>query len=253
MDADGRNPYRLIAVPGINMQPDLSPDGRRVVWAHFSRADTPNGWSIVVADADGSHLTTLVKAPGSAQFPRFSPDGRRILFRAAADGSGSVSAPNAFFTMSADGSNVREVPGSAELAPWRADWAPDGRHIVIDSTVGDTTGPYGHPLWILDLQDGSRHRVGSGGAPAWSPDGDHIAYAGDHGLWVMGGDGSDPHQIAGANCADPAWSTDGTHLAYRCTADGPSGDHDVWTARPDGTEARNLTRTTQFQETFPTF
>jgi Tol biopolymer transport system component len=250
MDADGSNARRLLSPPGINLAPDLSPDGRRIVWANFDRSHTPNGWNIVVANVDGSDLTTLVKPPGQAFYPKFSPDGSRILFRGAPYPSGYG---HTFFTMTDDGSDIRPVPGTAELRPERAAWAPDGRHIVVDSITGDATGPYGLLLYVLDLDDGSSHRIGRGGAAAWSPDGDRIAYAGENGIWVMGSDGSDPRPVATGACAEPAWSADGTRLAYRCTAEGPYGDHDIWTARPDGTEAMNLTLTAPFQEMYPTF
>jgi TolB protein len=253
MDPDGRNARRLFALPGHDMYPDLSPDGRRLTWSHFEDEHAPNGWGIVIADADGSNRRTLARAPGAAQYPRFSPDGTEILFRAPADGSGSVGADQSFFIMSSDGSNLREVPGAADLKPWRADWAPDGRHIVIDSWATGSYGPLDRGLWVLDVRDGSRRSLGIGGAPAWSPDGKAIAYARNDGIWIVNSDGSDHRRLAPGVCMDPSWSPDGSLLTYRCTDPDPYGDHDVWTMRPDGTDQRNLTDSRRYQERDPSF
>jgi Tol biopolymer transport system component len=252
-DPDGTNARRFVAVAGMDMYPDLSPDGRRLTWSNFVREDAPNGWRIVVADADGSNLRTLVKAPGAAQYPRFSPDGTEILFRTAADGSGSAAADASFFIMSSDGSNLREVPGAAELKPWRANWGSDGRHIVIDSWASATYGPLDRGLWVLDLQDGSRRSLGIGAEPAWSPDGKQIAFARNDGLWIVDRDGLDRRLLVPGHCGDPSWSPDGALLTYRCIDDDPYGDYDVWTMRADGTEQKNLTDSRRYQERYPSF
>ena len=252
MDPDGRNQRRFVTFPGVDLYPDLSPDGRQVVWANCSRAHVPNCWSIVVADSDGTNLRNLVAAPGAAQVPRFSPDGKRILFRAPADGSGSTFAPTTIFTMNGDGTDIRPVPGAAELRPWTAEWSADGAHILIDSQAPD--GPPGS-RWEITLADGRRRLVASSGAPALSPEGTRIAYGAEQSLWVADADGTNPRRLTdpGEFCGDLDWAPDSALIVFRCNDPGPQGADDIWVATADGATVRNLTATPGNYERSPSF
>jgi Tol biopolymer transport system component len=59
--------------------------------------------------------------------------------------------------------------------------------------------------------------LGPGNAPAWSPDGQKIAFVGlDGSLWVMSADGSNRVEILNrTDLTDVAWSPDATQLVYR--------------------------------------
>ena len=57
--------------------------------------------------------------------------------------------------------------------------------------------------------------------PAWSPDGDHLAFSsdrdGDLAIYVMAADGSGVRPLTvtdGYADGQPAWSPDGRHLAF---------------------------------------
>lgn len=82
------------------------------------------------------------------------------------------------------------------------------------------TGAPGHLIWAV-CHDGGSDAVllGTGAAPAVSPDGTRIAYRGVsggnyNGIWVMNADGSNPVQLTtDTSDSTPAWSPDGITLA----------------------------------------
>jgi copper transport protein len=114
-----------------------------------------------------------------------------------------------------------------------------------------------HDFWIIDLPDGRPRRITSFGrlqfpsSPAWSPDGQQIAYAfyelpDTRGLplpagtdvYVMEADGSDQHpasvhDAAGAVLQNPVWAPDGSALYVDYQAQRPSGELDVGVDRVD--------------------
>lgn len=99
------------------------------------------------------------------------------------------------------------------------------------------------------------------GGLSWSPDGIRIAFyrvAKDaHGkplaseLWIVTADGTDAHAIPlpeGLRAGDPDWSPDASSIVFSSDPihdwndAGISGEPDVYTVRPDGTDLRRLTR-----------
>jgi Tol biopolymer transport system component len=79
-------------------------------------------------------------------------------------------------------------------------------------------------------------------APAWSPDGERIAFSVSYGgaiddeLFVVGADGSGLVQLThnARSDSDPAWSPDGSRLAF-------VRDGTIRTMDPEGTHVRRLT------------
>jgi copper transport protein len=114
-----------------------------------------------------------------------------------------------------------------------------------------------HDFWVIDLPDGRPRRITSFGrlqfpsSPAWSPDGQQIAYAyyelpDTRGLplpqgtdvYVMDADGSGQHPASvhdapSAVLQNPVWSPDGSALYVDYQAQRPSGELDVGVDRVD--------------------
>src|SRR5262249_6487955 len=81
--------------------------------------------------------------------------------------------------------------------------------------------------------------------PAWSPDGDQIAYesnvAGVFDIWSIPAEGGTPKRLtnqAGVDKFDPAWSPDGEEIAFTAVRGGKS---DIFAVKSDGTSYRQLT------------
>ena len=83
--------------------------------------------------------------------------------------------------------------------------------------------------------------AGFDGYPSWSPDGGHIAFAsprdGNHEIYVMGSDGSNPRRLTNSAGDDrlPSWSPDGGHIAFASDRD---GDSEIYVIGSDGTNPR---------------
>jgi copper transport protein len=114
-----------------------------------------------------------------------------------------------------------------------------------------------HDFWVIDLPDGRPRRITAFGrqqfpsSPAWSPDGQQIAYAfyelpdtaglplpAGTDLYVMEADGTDQHPASvhdapGAVLQNPVWAPDGSALYVDYQAQRPSGELDVGVDRVD--------------------
>jgi Tol biopolymer transport system component len=122
----------------------------------------------------------------------------------------------------------------------------DGQIVYMDNS----TGPGQLFTRNLDGSDVRQLTFPPGGAaePAFSPDGQTIAY--DHGgdgsgIWLMSSDGSDQRPLAADQATwsfeGPSWSLDGSRIAYARMAQGEGGGTDIWVMEADGSHQRNVT------------
>ncbi len=176
-----------------NTDPDLSPDGTRVLVTNLS----PTGESfLLVIDLRTGAVVNLTNVTSGTETVsdsggRFSPDGRTIAF------SSTVGADRQLMTMAIDGSRVKPVTSIAGLAVTPS-WSPDGRKLVFAlNTTADleaaatfdtsrAAGADGGDIsgWQLGLVDVTTQRTrvltqpspAGAFAPTWSRDGSTVVF-----------------------------------------------------------------------------
>jgi TolB protein len=175
----------------VNVEPRLSPDGKRIAWVSTQGTGHFNLF-IAELGADGlrnarallgerkSALDRYYYSPfDHAINPSWSPDGRTILYVGNPEiawGTGDIWAVSAD-----DPSQRRKV--LAEETSWsaRPELAPDGKRVLFGSYHGRQT----HQLWLTTLQGAAPLPLTFGTSERrnarWSPDGKRIAYIGNDG------------------------------------------------------------------------
>jgi Tol biopolymer transport system component len=230
---DGTGVVQLSEGPN-DAEPAWSPDGLRIAFSQLG-GDTPG---IYVMEADGSNP---IRRTNSGRSPAWSPDGASQAF---------------VCTERQDGLCLVEVDGVADpVLVWPPTpaprtlfpaWTPDGSRISFSSDYNF----YDIFFDIFDVApDGSELAVRTAGIhrpfvdefyqPAWSPDGQRIAFVAC--VWafsscsssivsVMRADGTGLEWLATATgLARPTWAPDGQMIAFA------SGDAIEW-IRADGSE-----------------
>lgn len=170
LDPDGIVTQRLTDNDAEDCQPDVSPDGKTVVfWS--DRSGSGEIWAM---DMDGSNPRQLTHFPGNDGVPahryggegppRISPDGSRITWMSVRDGEDWD-----IYTMAVDGSDVRRLTDHLADDGYPS-WSPDGRFIAFDS---DRTGSADVHVMAADGSGLTRvtDHPGSEQAPVWVPRG----------------------------------------------------------------------------------
>lgn len=197
-----------------NSDPDVSPDGRYVVFTNAS-TKIPESYILRLDLKTGEVINLSAISSGAMAVadskPRFSPDGKRIAF------SSIVGQQRQLFVMDLDGANVTQITND-DYNNFDAAWSPDGRQIVYESYRGtllfadDAAAPskaIDLKNWFLakvDLPSGTTYTLTRPEdspvfRPVFSPDGARIAYisAGLRKIQIdvamMNADGSDAHLV----------------------------------------------------------
>ena len=120
--------------------PQLSPDGRRVVYVRAGfdiRTDQPRA-SLWAIDADGTNHRPLLSDRKQHGSPRWSPDGTRIAYVSGAEGSPQL------FVRWLDSGQTALITDLIE-APGDLAWSPDGRWLAFTMFVPKPKPPLAEP------------------------------------------------------------------------------------------------------------
>ncbi len=124
---------------GIQFQPAISKDGKKIV---YSIGNGPRTYEIYSINIDGTEKKQLTENKSNDYTPSFSPDRAKIAF------SSNMSGDYEIWTMNADGSEPKQLTDSPGLDTAPA-WSSDGKQIAF------TTNRSGHlSIWTMNA-DGS--------------------------------------------------------------------------------------------------
>ena len=211
--ADGTGLHEL--APGLpasgKTSPDISPDGSHVI---FSAYDAPvQVWEASIDGGDPELLSTDcsgVPAECMDADPAYSADGKRIAFLRATETSSAL----AIRDLTSGAVTILEPTQISSSDVWLAQpsWSPDGTQIVYHKVVHD-------------------------------PAQDKFT---DSSIFIVNADGSGLHELdlpSDTPWGDADWSPDGTRIVFGSypTHEFGSGEAEVYSVRPDGTDLQQLT------------
>lgn len=232
------------ALPGRESVTSIAPspgtaEGGRIAFIRY-----PGGRDQTILYAmrpDGTGIRRLTHDElASDASPSWSLDGSRIALLADRHAVGNTAddyaaySRDVYILQTAMGSLERVIRAEDALLE-RVDWSPDGRWLVYGrSAVGcsqapadcvrDRTQP---PDLVVAPADGSgapralTTNQARDMEPAWSPDGQRIAFASDrdhdtetYEVYVVRPDGTDFRRLTSDGGRSPAWSPDGSRIAF---------------------------------------
>jgi Tol biopolymer transport system component/tRNA A-37 threonylcarbamoyl transferase component Bud32 len=181
----------LTTLPGWEFDSALSPDGEQVVFA-WNPGLTPDrvpyrpglgapreadNWDLYVKTPGSSEVRRLTTDPEHDFAPEWSPDGRQIAFLRSLTKQKRIEFR--LHLISAVGTSDRKLT-DFPVGPFQISWSADGRYIAATGRRPGDDESAG--IYLIPVTGGDPRRLTHAkpmtldGAPAFSPDGHHLAY-----------------------------------------------------------------------------
>lgn len=197
---------------------------------------------------DGSNLLNITNEWLADYDPAWSPDGKRIAFASNRGGAGSQ-----IYIMDADGKYPQRLTGDYEND--HPIWLPAGTQVAFRTTDG--SGSWWWRIYDLETQEITRYSVPSYDfffqTPAWSPDGQYLAYMSLVEQQARNDGSSQIHVknlVEGSDTAltndvwaniSPVWSHDSHQIAFFSERDGTYNLFALYVMNRDGSDLHRLT------------
>ena len=216
-DASGQNGRELTRAQNEvfgNSGPRFSPDSRKVAYA--ASLGGPSG-ELEIVDIDSGKVRRLTHDAASGLSPAWSADGQSIYFASSRGGTLNI------WKIAENGGKPEQIT-TGQGDDTQLDISADGKRIVFSTFRSNVNlaeldlGPGGQKSPRLLVNDLARSQY----APAYSPDGKHLAYFStlkgveNEDIWLANSDGSDPVPLIQDSEPGifPRWAPDSAHLVY---------------------------------------
>ena len=247
MNPDGNDPVALSSGAWKDQWPDISPNGRDVVFT----SNRDGGTHIFRMSTAGGDPVDLTYAAGALDdWARWSPNGHEIAFQSKRDGAAYYH----IYVMDLRDASITQVTdcecASDDMWP---EWSPNGTKLSFRRGSNSA----GH-VYVLNLADGSETDMTPGAAALnqmapWSQNGTMIAFMSNRdgypAVYVMNADGSNQVNLTPKAAADlasawlsraPAWTRDG-RILFMSKRPSTGGDLELFSMTADGGNLVRLT------------
>ncbi|HYL16475.1 MAG TPA: Tol-Pal system beta propeller repeat protein TolB [Terriglobales bacterium] len=238
MDYDGANQHQITRLGSDALSPRISPDNSRVAFS----ALTKNGWDIMMYSLDLNRLVSFPHFGGTNLSPAWTPDGLHLAFSSSRTGDPEI------YMVDASGGDLRRLTNSHG-----PDVSPVWNH-KTGAQIAWVSGRTGLPqIYTMEADGTNVQRMTDQGyavSPAWSPNGQFLAFAwirkygpgepGASDIYLMDIASKQWVQLThdGGRNDFPSWSPDGRHIIFQSNR---SASLQIWTMLADGTKQTQLT------------